>query len=108
MTSRFCSSVRPSQWFWHCAIAAGHGPRVPVVQGYFNLMLGPVDTNNVSLAEAFGAANRFVEVTVSTRPPVLPRFWPCSGTATSVVRPCETLHATHPNPAHSSYLECPS
>jgi len=51
----------------------GHGPRIPVVQGYFNVMLGPVDTSNRSLADAFYATNRFVEVTVSNHAPVLPR-----------------------------------
>ena len=51
----------------------GRGPRIPVVQGWFNLTLGPVDTNGVSLAEAFGNSSRFVEVTVSNRPPVSPR-----------------------------------
>jgi hypothetical protein len=54
-------------------MGAGRGPKIPVVQGYFNVMLGPVDTNGASLAGAFNASNRFVEVTVSNRPPILPR-----------------------------------
>jgi hypothetical protein len=55
------------------AAAQGHGARIPVVQGYFNVMLGPVDTNGVSLADVFNAPNRFVEITVSNRPPIAPR-----------------------------------
>ena len=52
--------------------AQGHGPMIPVVQGYFNVMLGPVDVNNASLANAFNATNRFVQITVSTNPPIRP------------------------------------
>ena len=55
------------------AVAQGHGARVPVVQGYFNVMLGPVDTNGISLADAFNGTSRCVEVTVSNRPPIAPR-----------------------------------
>ena len=51
----------------------GHGSRIPLVQGYFNVMLGPVDTNGVLLADSFNASNRFVEITVGNRPPILPR-----------------------------------
>ena len=54
------------------AVAQGHGARVPVVQGWFNVMLGPVDTNGVSLADAFNGTSRYVEVTVSNRPPHRP------------------------------------
>jgi hypothetical protein len=43
------------------------------VQGYFNLVLGPVDTNGTSLAQSFSGSNRFVEVTISNRPPIHPR-----------------------------------
>lgn len=55
------------------AVAAGHGARTPVVQGYFNVMLGPGDTVTRSLSEAFNGTARYVEVTVSNRPPILPR-----------------------------------
>lgn len=51
----------------------GHGPKIPVVQGYFNVMLGPVDVNGVLLANAFNASNCFVEIAVSNHPPILPR-----------------------------------
>src|SRR5689334_20733420 len=53
--------------------AQGHGPKIPVVQGYFNLMLGPVDVSGASLANAFGGSNRYVEIKVGTNQPILPR-----------------------------------
>ncbi len=55
------------------APGTGHGPRLPVIQGYYNLMLGPVDTGGRSILGAFSSSDRFVEVTVSNRPAVLPR-----------------------------------
>ena len=51
----------------------GHGALIPVVQGYFNVLLGPVDVNGASLAGAFNGTNRFVEVTVTNHPPIAPR-----------------------------------
>lgn len=51
----------------------GHGAQVPVVRGYFNVILGPWDTNGASLANAFIATNRFVQITVGTNLPILPR-----------------------------------
>jgi len=51
----------------------GHGPRIPVVQGYFNLMLGPSDTAAESLAEGFQGANRFLEIQVGANDPISPR-----------------------------------
>ncbi len=54
-------------------VAPGRGPRIPVVQGWFNVMLGPVDTTNRALSDAFNGAARYVEVTVSNRPPIAPR-----------------------------------
>ena len=53
--------------------AQGHGARIPIVQGFFNVMLGPVDVSGVSLANAFGASNRFVEITVTNHAPIAPR-----------------------------------
>jgi hypothetical protein len=53
--------------------AQGHGARIPVVQGYFNVMLGPVDTGGSALSDAFNGTSRYVEVTVSNRPPITPR-----------------------------------
>jgi len=55
------------------AAALGHGAMIPVVQGYFNVMLGPSDTNGLSLAGAFNGTNRFIEMTVSNNPPIAPR-----------------------------------
>ncbi len=55
------------------AIGAGHGPRVPVVQGYFNVMIGPVDAGGRSILDAFNGSQRFVQVSVSNRPPIQPR-----------------------------------
>src|SRR6185436_16352504 len=46
--------------------SVGHGPKIPVVQGYFNVMLGPVDTTNRLLSGAFLGATRFLEVKVGT------------------------------------------
>jgi microcystin-dependent protein len=51
----------------------GHGPKIPVVQGYFNVMLGPVDTASRQLNGAFQAATRFVEIKVGTNNPISPR-----------------------------------
>ena len=52
---------------------AGHGPRIPVVQGYFNVMLGPVDTAARPLIGAFLGATRFLEIKVGTNNPISPR-----------------------------------
>lgn len=54
-------------------VGQGHGGRVPVVQGWFNVMLGPVATNGNALSEAFNGAARYVEIAVSNRPPLAPR-----------------------------------
>jgi microcystin-dependent protein len=51
----------------------GHGPKIPVVQGYFNVMLGPVDTAARPLTGAFLAATRFLEIKVGTNSPISPR-----------------------------------
>jgi microcystin-dependent protein len=52
---------------------AGHGPKIPVVQGYFNVMLGPVDTAGRPLTAAFQAASRFLEIKVNANNPISPR-----------------------------------
>lgn len=46
------------------ATGVGHGARVPVVKGYFNLIIGPVDVQGRALSDAFLSPNRFFEVTV--------------------------------------------
>ena len=51
----------------------GHGAQVPVVRGFFNVILGPYDTDGNPIADAFVAPNRFVEVTVAGDEPILPR-----------------------------------
>jgi hypothetical protein len=51
----------------------GHRGKVPVVQGYFNLMLGETDTASRSIADAFNGATRYVEVQVGGNNPVTPR-----------------------------------
>ncbi len=53
--------------------AQGHGARVPVVQGYFSVILGPSDINTKSIADSFTGPNRYLEVTMSNRPPLSPR-----------------------------------
>jgi hypothetical protein len=51
----------------------GHGATVPVVRGYFNVILGPWDINGISLANVFNATNRYVQISVGTNQPILPR-----------------------------------
>ena len=51
----------------------GHGPRVAVVDGYFNVMLGPVDTGGRTLTGAFTAATRYLEIKVAANDPIRPR-----------------------------------
>ena len=41
--------------------------------GGVNVMLGPVDTTARSLADAFTNSSRYVEISVSNRPPIAPR-----------------------------------
>ena len=51
----------------------GHGLRIPVVQGYFNVMLGPLDVSSRPLSGAFQGATRFLEIKVGTNNPISPR-----------------------------------
>jgi hypothetical protein len=51
----------------------GHGPKIPVVQGYFNVLLGSNDTAGRSLAEAFNGAARYVEIKLGANDPIRPR-----------------------------------
>ena len=44
-----------------------------MVQGYFNVMLGPVDTAARPLTGAFQAATRFLEIKVGANNPISPR-----------------------------------
>src|ERR1051325_5305892 len=40
----------------------GHGLRVPVVQGHFNVVLGPIDVDNKGIAAAFTDPTRYFEL----------------------------------------------
>lgn len=51
----------------------GFGPKVPVVQGYFNVMLGPVDTANQPITASFTSPTRYLEVQVGANNPIAPR-----------------------------------
>ncbi len=52
----------------------GLGPKVSVVQGRFNLMLGPKDTEGRAFAAVFGAnASVFLQLTVGSSAPISPR-----------------------------------
>ncbi|GEM_PF-1262746 len=48
-------------------------PKVPVVQGYFNVLLGPNDAQTRSLATAFAGADRYIEVSVNGGSAIAPR-----------------------------------
>lgn len=54
-------------------VGNGHGPLVPVVNGRFNVIIGPRDTAARSISEAFGDSARFVEMRVNNGSPILPR-----------------------------------
>jgi hypothetical protein len=51
----------------------GFGPVVPVVHGWFNVILGPLDTNGVPIAGAFAGTNRFLDIQLGTNAPFSPR-----------------------------------
>jgi hypothetical protein len=51
----------------------GHGAKVPVVGGYFNVVLGPMDTNNRAIPNAFNQATRYLEIKVGSDSPISPR-----------------------------------
>ncbi|MEZ5326897.1 MAG: hypothetical protein R3F19_17750 [Verrucomicrobiales bacterium] len=52
----------------------GRGPKIPVVQGYFNVMLGPNDTTNRPLSDAFASGNlRYIEIKVGEAAAIAPR-----------------------------------
>jgi hypothetical protein len=53
--------------------ATGHGAKVPVVRGYFNVILGQVDTTNRSIAIAFGGPNRYIGIKVDGAAEISPR-----------------------------------
>lgn len=51
----------------------GLGLKIPVVQGYFNVMLGPMDTAGRSISSAFSNPTRYVEIRVGNNSPIAPR-----------------------------------
>lgn len=52
---------------------AGKGPQVSVVNGSFNVVLGPLDTTGRSLNAALAQTNGVLGITVGTQPEVQPR-----------------------------------
>ncbi len=54
-------------------VGVGHGMPVPVVNGCFNVIIGPSDTDGDSITGAFTGPNRFIEVSVNGGAPILPR-----------------------------------
>lgn len=78
LTFRIYDAAESGNMIWGPQIFDGRsgpglGMKIPVVQGYFNVLLGPVDTASRSLATAFESATRYLEITVSNRPPIAPR-----------------------------------
>lgn len=55
------------------SVGQGYGSKIPVVQGYFNVMLGPVDIAGRSITNAFDGPVRYLEIRVGTNAPVTPR-----------------------------------
>lgn len=51
----------------------GHGARVPIVQGFFNVVLGPKDTAGRDIIAAFATKDAYIEVTVEDGTPITPR-----------------------------------
>jgi hypothetical protein len=52
----------------------GHGPKIPVVRGFFNVILGPKDEPGRDIEEAMiGSADTYLEITIGVDNSVLPR-----------------------------------
>lgn len=51
----------------------GHGAKVPVLDGFFSILLGPSDTGSRSVTDAFDGGTRFLEITVEANNPMAPR-----------------------------------
>lgn len=54
-------------------VGVGHGARVPVVRGFFNVILGLHDTLNRPITNSFQQDNRYLEITIGDGPPIYPR-----------------------------------
>lgn len=55
------------------AIAPSYDNKIPVVQGYFNVMLCPVDDRCLSIAAAFNRASRLVAAAIGSNIPTARR-----------------------------------
>ena len=53
--------------------STGHGARVRVANGNFNVLLCPLDVEGRPITQAFISSRRFLEVTIEDRGPILPR-----------------------------------
>src|SRR5687768_6660743 len=51
---------------------AGHGPKADLVNGRFNVLMGPNDTNDAPMFAVVSQA-RYLQITVLPNPPLLPR-----------------------------------
>jgi len=51
----------------------GHGAKVPVVRGHFNVILGPKDTNSRVITDAFQTKNVYLQIKIDDNPAISPR-----------------------------------
>jgi hypothetical protein len=78
LTFRIYDAVTGGNLIWGPQIfdgtaGLGHGAKVPVVGGYFNVILGPKDTSDRPISGAFNQATRYLEITVGNNSPISPR-----------------------------------
>lgn len=72
----------------------GHVAKADLVNGRFNIILGPNDTAGRSLVSGFGGGTRYLEIQVGTSPPISPRQ--------QVLAAPEALHALRAETAASA------
>jgi len=51
----------------------GHGEKIPVVRGHFNVILGPKDSKGKIISEAFVNREAYLQITVEDNSPIFPR-----------------------------------
>ena len=51
----------------------GHGLKVPVVRGYFNVILGPQDTYGRIITDSFQTNEAYIEISIENNNPIKPR-----------------------------------
>jgi len=51
----------------------GHGAKVPVVLGHFNVVLGPKDIDGRIITDAFLTKDAYLEITIENQTPIAPR-----------------------------------